>query len=96
MALKNTRGILVARYSGQVADDPFQVAMAAVAGRRLQALGACLRHLGSGAPGFFGSLSQVAELQLGVACCNGGWAASRQPVVVNHAVRRIGHLPLSR
>ena len=58
--------ILVARYSGQAAADPFLVAAAVVTGRRRQALGVCLRNLGSGAPSFFGRLSQVAESPLGV------------------------------
>lgn len=58
--------ILVASALGEVPCDSFQATVAAVVGWWCQTLCVSLRNLGDGSPGFFGGLSQVLELELGV------------------------------
>ena len=58
--------ILVAGAPGEATCDPFQASVAAVVGRWGQTLSVSLRNLGGGSPSFFGGLSQVLELELGV------------------------------
>ena len=64
--VKERQEILVAGALGEVPCDSFQASVAAVVGWRCQTLCVSLRNLGDGSPGFFGGLSQVLELELGV------------------------------
>lgn len=64
--VKERQEILVAGALSEVTRDSFQASMAAVVGRWCQTLCVSLRNLGNGSPGFFGGLSQVLELELGV------------------------------
>ena len=64
--VKKYQEVLVAGALGQVARDSLQACVAAVEGWRCQTVCVSLRDLCDGSPGFFGGLSQVLELELGV------------------------------
>ena len=64
--VKEHQEILVASALGKVPCDSFQASVAAVVGWRCQTICVSLRNLGDGSPGFFGGLSRVLELELGV------------------------------